>query len=155
MEKLLIISSILFVMTGCRRVSKTEQLKLYFTNDSCKYWITYFKNPNKPYSTGFYICKDGSYANFIKSDSNERIFYQPFNQSKPIWRLISDSLLEFGEGVNFQIISYSQDSFILKNLAYPAGSNILRLLKEKDQQTRIIPKSLKDTIRKKTGTPDL
>ena len=84
MKKILTISILIICMISCENTSQTEIISSGFTNDSCKYWLIYFKNPNKPYNMGYHVCKNGTYSTYTKSDRGERIYYQPYNNARPI-----------------------------------------------------------------------
>jgi hypothetical protein len=123
----------------------TNTKEAYLTNDSCKYWFRYYKNPLKPYALGYRICKDGTYQYYYKNDSSERILINSPVLPKSIWRFINDTTMEYGKGRIVKIEFLNSDSLILLDTNFPLDDP-LRLHRDNDQTTRPIPKAIKDTI---------
>src|SRR6266496_4730258 len=139
--KLSIIIAIVVSVLAASCSHENREIKKYISNEDFKYWYRYHRDTSKPYAIGYCFKKDGTYIEYCNPNYNRKIraLCNDPNLSKPIWKIINDSSIMFGEGILYKIIALNQDSMILQNLKFPNDSYI-RLHRDKDQITK--PKTL-------------
>lgn len=145
------VSVIVFLLLAAcsNKNSLTDKMIYDLTADSCKYWIRYHKDPLKTYKQGFCINKDGYFIRYYyprKSDGKIRaINDDPISfYTKPVWKILNDSTIMFGEGDSSRIILLDSNNLILQNLRFK--DSFLKLYREQDQNTK--PQKYIDTIKR-------
>lgn len=131
------ILNILFVVffLSCDTNTQREKMVFALTNDSNKYWYRYHNDTSKPYALGFRFDKNGTYFRYENPnyDVTKRKLFSSPTLSKPIWKIIDDSTLMFGEGIFYRILFLNHDSIVLQNLK--VQSSYLKLHRDNDQQS--------------------
>jgi hypothetical protein len=130
---------ILVTFTRCSYLSGKEKIR-YLSNGGEKYWYRYHQDTLKPYSLGYCINKNGTFIRYFnpRGDRKMRIKdeYPPVH-SKPIWKVINDTLIMFGKDYFYKIMFLNSDSIILKSIN-PGSDGYLKLHKDPDQNLKII-----------------
>lgn len=125
----------LFSFFSCDYKNERQKIIFELTNNDYKYWFRYHSDTSKPYALGFCINKNGTYIRYENPDydiSKRRLYLSP-TLSKPIWKIINDSTIMFGEDQYYKILFLNQDSLVLQNLN--ANKEYLKLFVDKDQFT--------------------
>jgi hypothetical protein len=131
-----VISIVLTMMliSACSRNS--ERVRSFIANKNVKYWYRYYKNPAKPYTLGYRFNKDGTYTYYcIVKDTNRivRAIVSSPSLPRPIWEVVSDTVLMFGQDEYYKIRFIKNDSIILKSLN---DNEFLKLHRDTDQETK-------------------
>ncbi|MFP5041644.1 hypothetical protein [Parasediminibacterium sp. JCM 36343] len=103
------------IMTSCLQ-KKHEVIIQNLTNNEIKCWYHYYNDTSKPYFIGFCFSIDGTYKDY---DRKKHIFlteHTPLDPT-PLWKLLNDSTLMFGDGFYYKIIYLNNDSIVLENVA--------------------------------------
>lgn len=94
----------------------------------------------KPYAMGYAFNIDGTYIRYCNPNYNFKLrAVCNENTAKPIWKIIDDTTIMFGEGVLYKIIAINQDSMVLQHLKCPHDP-FFKLHRDNDQTTK--PKAI-------------
>lgn len=125
------------LIVSCSINSRKEVMIVDLTNDSCKYWYRYYNDTLKPYALGFCLYKNRTFIRYSNPnyERTKRNLYNSPILSKPIWEIINDTTIMFGEGDYYKIIILNSDSLILQSVKFKTN-DYLKLHRDKDQYTK-------------------
>ena len=137
--KLLYISVFIVSLNLSCSQSKLKSITYMLTNNGTKYWYRFNKDSLKHYGVGYCFHLNGTFIRYYNPKSDIRIrsiLNNPPIYSKPVWKIVNDSILMLGENEYFKIIVINDNNLVLDSEG-DSINNYLKLHKEDDQKITI------------------